>query len=146
ATARGIFKRCNERRGETHFTSRGLLRSWKVAVVCTTDDPVDSLEAHRTLAERKDPATRVYPTWRPDAGLNFDDPNTWNAWVAKLEAVSNRTVRSFDDLLQALDGRHRVFHELGCRASDHGLEVLPPPAAYADAAGAAAFAGLRAGG
>jgi glucuronate isomerase len=145
ATAREIFDRCNERLREDDFTTMGLLRSWKVAVVCTTDDPVDSLEAHRTLAARKDAATRVYPTWRPDAGLNFDSPNTWNAWVGKLEAASNRAVRSFDDLVQALDARHRVFHDHGCRASDHGLETLPPPAAYADAAVAPTFDALRAG-
>jgi glucuronate isomerase len=145
ATAREIFDRCNERLREDGFTTMGLLKSWKVAVVCTTDDPVDSLEAHRTLAQRKDPATRVYPTWRPDAALTFDSPNTWNAWVGKLEAASNRTVRSFDDLVQALDARHLVFHEHGCRASDHGLEVLPPPAAYADAAVASTFDALRAG-
>ena len=145
ATAREIFDRCNERLREDGFTTMGLLKSWKVAVVCTTDDPVDSLEAHRTLAKRKDPATRVYPTWRPDAGLDFDSPNTWNAWVGKLEAASNRTVRSFDDLVQALDARHQVFHDHGCRASDHGLEVLPPPAAYADAAVVPTFDALRAG-
>ena len=92
ATAREIFDRCNERLREDDFTTMGLLKSWKVAVVCTTDDPVDSLEAHRTLAARKDPATRVYPTWRPDAALAVDDPAAWNAWVGRLEAAANRTV------------------------------------------------------
>jgi glucuronate isomerase len=145
ATAREIFDRCNERLGEEGFTTMGLLRSWKVAVVCTTDDPVDSLAAHRTLAARKDPATRVYPTWRPDAALAFEDPRSWNIWVGKLEAAANRTVRTFNDLVQALDTRHRAFHELGCRASDHGLETLPPPAAYADAQVATTFDSLRGG-
>jgi glucuronate isomerase len=145
ATAREVFDRCNERLREDAFTTMGLLDSWRVAVVCTTDDPVDSLEAHRTLAKRKDPATRVYPTWRPDSALAFDSPNTWNAWVGKLEAAANLTVRSFDDLVQALDARHRVFHDHGCRASDHGLETLPPPAAYADAGVTATFDALRAG-
>jgi glucuronate isomerase len=145
ATAREIFDRCNERLKEDGFTTMGLLKSWKVAVVCTTDDPVDSLEAQRTLAKRNNPATRVYPTWRPDAALTFDSPHTWNAWVGKLEAAANRTVRTFDDLVQALDARHRAFHDLGCRASDHGLETLPPPAAYADATVSATFDALRAG-
>ena len=77
----------------------------------------------------------MYPTWRPDAALTFDDPRAWNVWVGRLEAAANRTIRTFNDLVQALDTRHRVFHELGCRASDHGLETLPPPSAYADAAG-----------
>ena len=145
ATARETFDRCNERLREDAFTTMGLLQSWKVAVVCTTDDPVDSLEAHRTLAKRKNPATRVYPTWRPDAALTFDSPNTWNEWVRKLEAATNRSVSSFDDLVQALDVRHRFFHDHGCRASDHGLETLPPPAAYAGATPTATFDALRAG-
>ncbi len=146
ANAREIFDRCNERlKSEDAFTTMGLLASWKVAVVCSTDDPVDSLEPHRQLAARKDPATRVYPTWRPDAGLAFDDPKAWNAWVGKLEAAANRTVRSFDDLVQALDARHQVFHEHGCRASDHGLETLPLAAAYADSTVSVAFDALRAG-
>src|SRR5712691_1930187 len=145
ATAREVFDRCNQRLREDGFTAMGLLRSWKVAVVCTTDDPVDSLEPHRQLARRADQATRVFPTWRPDAALTFDDPQAWNAWVGKLEKAADRTVRSLDDLLEALDARHRVFHEHGCRASDHGLETLPPPAAYADGALASTFDSLRAG-
>ena len=80
-----------------------------------------------------------------DAGLAYDDPRAWNAWVGKLEAAANRTVRSLDDLLEALDARHRVFHEHGCRASDHGLETLPPPSAHADGQVAPAFDALRAG-
>jgi glucuronate isomerase len=146
ATAREIFDRCNERlRGEDDFTAMGLLRSWRVAVVCTTDDPVDSLAPHRELAARADQATRVYPTWRPDAAFTFDDPKAWNGWVERLEAAGGRTVRSFDGLVEALDARHRVFHEHGCRASDHGLETLPPPAAYADSDLARSFDALRTG-
>ncbi|PYQ40594.1 MAG: glucuronate isomerase [Acidobacteria bacterium] len=145
ATARDIFDRCNERLREDGFTTMGLLRSWKVAVVCTTDDPVDSLEPHRRLAQRAEPATRVYPTWRPDAALAFGDPKAWNVWVGKLEGAANRIVRTFNDLVQALDARHRAFHDLGCRASDHGLETLPPPSAYADAQIAGTFESLRAG-
>ncbi len=145
ATAREIFDRCNERLREDGFTTMGLLRSWKVAVVCTTDDPVDSLEPHRRLAQRAEPATRVYPTWRPDAALAFEDPKAWNLWVGKLEGTANRIVRTFNDLVQALDARHHAFHDLGCRASDHGLETLPPPSAYADAQIAGTFESLRAG-
>jgi glucuronate isomerase len=145
ATAREIFDRCNERLREDAFTTMGLLQSWRVAVVCTTDDPVDSLEAHRQLARREKPATQVYPTWRPDAALTFDDPKAWNAWVGKLEAAASRSIGSFDGLVEALDARHRAFHDHGCRASDHGLETLPPPSAYADGDVAGSFDVLRAG-
>jgi glucuronate isomerase len=145
ATAREIFDRCNERLREDAFTTMGLLESWRVAVVCTTDDPVDSLEAHRQLAQREKPATQVYPTWRPDAALTFDDPKAWNRWVGKLEAAAGRSIGSFDGLVEALDARHRAFHDLGCRASDHGLETLPPPSAYADGDVSGSFDVLRAG-
>ncbi len=90
ATARGIFDRCNERLAEDGFTTLGLLRGFKVAVVCTTDDPVDPLDAHRRLAERVDPETRVYPTWRPDRAFGVGDPEAFNAWVARLEAGVGR--------------------------------------------------------
>ena len=143
-TARAIFDRCNERLGEEDFTALGLLRRSRVAVVCTTDDPADTLDAHERLARRPDPATRVYPTWRPDRSLAVEDPSEWNAWVGRLEAASQTSIRSFDAFLEALDRRHQAFHALGCRASDHGLETIPA-APFADAEVRGAFDALRAG-
>ena len=125
ATAREVFDACNERLCEDGFTIRGLLREFRVAVVCTTDDPADSLESHRALAARADPATRVYPTWRSDRILAVDDPVEFNAWVARLEAASGRAVGGrLSSLLDALRARHETFHDLGCRASDLGLEAM----------------------
>jgi glucuronate isomerase len=121
-TARGIFDRCNERLATPEFRCQGLLRQFKVAVVCTTDDPTDSLEHHAALAGRPDPETRVYPTWRPDRALAVGDLVAWNAWIAKLEGVSGRAVTGWGSFWDALDARHAAFHESGCRASDHGLE------------------------
>jgi glucuronate isomerase len=143
-TARAIFDRGNERLAEPDFTALGLLRQFRVAVVCTTDDPTDSLEAHFALAAREAPDTRVYPTWRPDRALATDDVVSWNAWVESLERASLVPIGSWETFLQALEARHTVFHELGCRASDHGLERLPDgPTSDADAA--AAFDRLRSG-
>ncbi len=145
ATAREIFDRCNERLAENGFTTRGLLRGFKVAVVCTTDDPVDSLDAHRRLAERADPETRVYPTWRPDRAFGLADPDAFNAWVARLEAASGVAIGgSLDRFLEALEARHAFFHEMGCRASDHGLEtVVAEP--WCDADVAQSFERVRSG-
>jgi glucuronate isomerase len=123
-TAKDIFERCNAKLAEPGFTTQGLLRQWKVAVVCTTDDPADSLEHHQALARRADPDTRVYPTWRPDKAMGVDDPASFGAWLAKLEAVSGASIASFDQFLAALDERHAAFHQAGCRASDHGLEQM----------------------
>ncbi|HKC10949.1 MAG TPA: glucuronate isomerase [Vicinamibacteria bacterium] len=123
-TARVIFDRCNASLQRPEFTTQGLLKQFRVAVVCTTDDPADSLEHHRALAQRANPDTRVYPTWRPDRALGVDDPPALNEWVNRLEAAAGVSIASYDQLLEALDRRHAAFHDAGCRASDHGLEQL----------------------
>ncbi len=144
ATARDVFERANTLLAQPAFTTLGLLAGFGVAVVSTTDDPTDSLQHHAALASRPDPATRVYPTWRPDRALDVDDPETFLAWVARLEVASGRVVSGLESFLEALDVRHRAFHDLGCRASDHGLEsVFAEP--YADATVAASFDRARAG-
>ena len=139
-TARAIFDRCNEQL--PGLSTQELLRHFRVAVVCTTDDPADSLEHHAALAcgtgsqpvlstaadglrtRPTLPDTRVVPTWRPDAALAIDDPPSFNAWVARLEAAAGIAITTFDDFLDALDIRHAAFHDAGCRASDHGLEQI----------------------
>jgi glucuronate isomerase len=145
STAAEVFDRCNERLREDGFTTQGLLRQFRVAVVCTTDDPIDTLEHHRALAARTNPDTQVYPTWRPDKVFAVEDPAAWNAYVARLEAASGRAIGGrLSSLLDALKARHDAFHEMGCRASDHGLETM-----FADAwtgpEADAAFDRLRAG-
>jgi glucuronate isomerase len=125
ATARAVFDQCNERLAEPDFSALGLLQQFRVAVVCTTDDPTDSLDSHSALAAREDPETRVYPTWRPDKAQAVDDVASWNAWVGDLERASLVPVGSWQALLQALEARHTAFHEMGCRASDQGLEAMP---------------------
>jgi glucuronate isomerase len=123
-TARDIFDRCNARLAEPEFSAQGLLRQFRVAVVCTTDDPNDSLAHHAALAARVDPETRVYPTFRPDRVLATGDPQTWNAWVDRLGEAASVSIGTFESLLEALDSRHAFFHAAGCRASDHGLEQI----------------------
>ena len=125
ATSRAIFDRCNERLREDGFTLLGLLRRFRVAVVCTTDDPAETLEWHRLLAACPERETRVYPTWRSDRILAVEDPAAFNAWIARLEAVSARTVGGcLSSLLEALRVRHEAFDALGCRASDVGLDTM----------------------
>jgi glucuronate isomerase len=144
ATARAIFERCNERLQEDDLRALDLLEGFRVAVVCTTDDPVDSLDHHAVLAARPEPATRVYPTWRPDKALDVADPLAWNGWVRQLEAASNSSIISLRAFLEALDSRHEFFRLHGCRASDHGLETLPAEP-WSDAEIAISFDVLRAG-
>ena len=125
-TARPIYDRANERLREDGFSMLGLLRRFRVAVVCTTDDPADSLEWHRALAARRDPDTQVYPTWRSDRILAVDDPAAFNEWIARLEAAADRSVGgTLASLHDAIAARHDAFHELGCRASDVGVDAVP---------------------
>jgi glucuronate isomerase len=124
ATAREVFDRCNAQLADPAFTTMGLLKQFRVTVVCSTDDPTDTLEHHAALATREDPYTRVFPTWRPDKAFAVEDPSGFNAWVDRLEQVSGRSVGTLGQLLEALEARHTAFHEMGCRASDHGLEAM----------------------
>lgn len=122
-TARSIYGECNEKLGG--LSTQTLLRHFHVVVVCTTDDPTDSLEHHAVY--RSSPAaahTRLYPTFRPDRALGVDEPERFVAWLEKLEQVTGRSIATYGQLLDALDARHQAFHELGCRLSDHGLEHL----------------------
>ncbi len=144
ASARDAFTRANDKLKQDGFTALGLLAQWGVAVVCSTYDPVDSLEPHARLAARKAPATQVYPTWRPDKAVQVEDLAAWTAWVGKLEAASGVSIGTWDALLEALEKRHGFFHERGCRASDHGLEHLDADPCT-DVEAQALFARLRAG-
>src|SRR5947207_14175204 len=106
-TARAIFDRCNEQL--PGLSTQQLLRHFRVAVVCTTDDPADSLHHHHALAQRADADTRVVPTWRPDKALAIDDPAAFNAWVTRLEAAADVAIAGYDDFLHALEVRHQAF-------------------------------------
>jgi glucuronate isomerase len=123
-TARGIFDACNERLKEPGFTTQGLLEQYRVKVVCTTDDPIDSLEHH--VAHAQSPkATKLLPTWRPDMAMAVRDLTAYNAWLGRLEASAGVEVRDYAGLLDALDRRHAFFHQVGCRLSDRGLDIVP---------------------
>jgi len=99
-----------------------LLKRHHVQVLCTTDDPADSLDDHHAI-RKSGLATRVYPTFRPDKALQIQQPTAFNAWVDRLEQAAGMTIKNFDDLLLALKKRHEDFHAAGCRLSDHGLEA-----------------------
>ena len=144
ATAREIFDECNTQLREGDLTTQSILRQFRVAVACTTDDPADPLQAHRKLAENPNPDTRVYPTWRPDKALAVADPVAWNAWIDRLSQTAKTSISNWAGLLSALESRHTAFHELGCRASDHGLNNMDAEP-FTDAAAGASFDKLRSG-
>ena len=123
-TAPQIWKRANALLATAGLTAQGIVKKFDVRVICTTDDPTDSLEYHRAIAQQKF-ATQVLPAFRPDKAFRTQDPSEWNAWVDRLAGASDINVAKLSDLLDALRQRHEFFHEHGCRTSDHGLDVCP---------------------
>jgi glucuronate isomerase len=141
-SSRVVYERANEQLARDDLRARELLRHFRVAVVCTTDDPTDSLEHHVRYAKAAHDYPRLYPTWRPDKALAVGDVGRFNAWVDELERASDVAVTSFASLLDALRRRHDFFHAQGCRLSDHGLETIyAEPATEGEAS--AAFARAR---
>jgi glucuronate isomerase len=96
------------------------LKKFKVKVVCTTDDPVDNLEHHRTFAAQNHP-TKMLPAFRPDRALAVNAPAGFNKWIEQLSAAANIDINSFGAFTTALTRRHEFFHSQGCRLSDHGM-------------------------
>lgn len=124
SSARRIFDRCNELLAAPEFSARGLMRKYNVELVCTTDDPVDSLEYHRKIAESGF-EIRVLPAWRPDKAMNVTSAAEYKSYLAKLSEVSGVDIVKFDDLVEALRIRHGYFASHGCKLADHGLAGIP---------------------
>ncbi len=120
-TAKEIYDECTAKLRTPDFSARGLMNRYNVKAVCTTDDPVDSLEYHIAL-KKEGFAVKVLPTWRPDKAMAVEIPADFRAYVEKLSAVSGVSVVKFADLLQALRVRHDFFASVGCKLSDHGIE------------------------
>lgn len=123
ASARQIWDTCNSLLNTKDFSCRGIIRKANVKVICTTDDPVDSLEYHRSI-KASGFEVKVIPAWRPDKAMTIEDPKAFNAYVSLLEAASGISIGSFDQFMEAIEKRHHFFHENGCRLSDHGLETI----------------------
>jgi glucuronate isomerase len=104
------------------FSTQSILQKMKVKVVCTTDDPVDSLEYHRQLKKDQSFPVVVLPAFRPDKAMAVESPAAFNDWVDQLEAAANLEIGTYSSFLEALRKRHDFFHSVGCRLSDHGIE------------------------
>jgi len=121
-TAREIFDECNDKLlNDPNMTARGLMRRYNVETVCTTDDPVDSLEYHKQVRDSGF-EIKMLPTWRPDKAMAVENPAEFRAYVEKLAEVSGVNINKFQDMIDALQKRHNFFEEMGCRLSDHGIE------------------------
>lgn len=122
-SAKKIYDKCTAKLQTPEYSVRNLLRRMNVKVVCTTDDPTDSLEHHQKVAADGF-EIKVLPAYRPDKAMNVDDAATFNAYVQKAAEVSDTIINSYTDYLTALKKRHDFFATVGCSVSDHGLEQM----------------------
>lgn len=121
ASGKWIYDICTAQLRMPEFSARGLMKKFNVQVVCTTDDPLDTLEHHISL-KNEGFEIKVLPTWRPDKAMAVENPAEYRKYVEKLSEVSGVSISNFADLLQALRVRHDFFASVGCKLSDHGIE------------------------
>ncbi|WP_077624675.1 glucuronate isomerase [Sediminibacillus massiliensis] len=120
-TAEEIWEKCNQTIQTGNFSAREIIKQFDVRAICTTDDPVDSLQYHKQIKEDDSFDVQVLPTFRPDGALNIQ-LDSFTEWVDKLEHTSSIPIQNYQDFLKALESRVDYFHEVGCRLSDHGLD------------------------
>ncbi len=123
-TCDAIWEKCNAVIGDTKMSPSTLINSSNVAVICTTDDPADSLEWHKKIAEKGHIKAKVYPAYRPDFLINIDK-DTFLPYVERLAKVCGKEIKTYDDLINAACERADFFHAAGCRISDHALDGVP---------------------
>lgn len=119
-TADKIYNKANELLRTKEYSIRSLLKMVKAEVVCTTDDPSDTLEHHKSL--KGSSGIAILPTWRPDNVIKTDDPSKFITYIERLGSSADIVIKDYSSLIEALEKRHKFFHKMGGRCSDHGLE------------------------
>jgi glucuronate isomerase len=120
-TAKEIYQKANAMLAEKDFSVQGLMNKMHVELVCTTDDPIDSLAYHKQIASGNC-NIKVLPAWRPDKAMAVENTQAYNLYIDKLSAVADINISSFQKLIEALRKRHDYFASIGCKLSDHGIE------------------------
>ncbi len=122
-TADKIWHECNEHLATPEFSARGIMKQMNVVMAGTTDDPIDSLEHHHAIANDDSFDLQVLPSWRPDRAFKIELDGFCD-YMQRLGQVSDINIERFTDLLDALDKRLTHFDSHGCRAADHGIEIV----------------------
>ncbi len=122
-TAKDVYEKSTSLLATNEYSVKNLLRKMNVEVVCTTDDPADSLEFHKKI-QKDGFEIRVLPAWRPDKAMAVENVEGYNKYIDKLSDISGVRINTYHDLLEALKIRHDFFGSMGCRVSDHGLETF----------------------
>jgi len=120
STAEKIYEKASALLRTKEFSIRSMLKKMKAEVVCTTDDPADTLEFHKKLKGAFE--VTILPTFRPDNVIKTEDTAKFKAYIEKLGAAGNKEIKDFSTLIEVLDSRHEFFHNMGGRLSDHGLD------------------------
>ncbi len=118
-----VYSKANSLLKTDDYRVRNLMRMMKVEVVCTTDDPADTLEHHKKIKDEGF-EIKVFPTWRPDKAMAVENTSGYNTYIDKLSQASGLEIIIYSDLLDALKVRQDHFESMGCRVSDHGLETI----------------------
>ena len=119
-----IWEKCNNVIAETKMSPSKLINKSNVTVICTTDDPIDSLEYHKKTSEKGHIQAKVLPALRPDSLINIEK-DTFCEYISKVSDVSGITINNYDDAIEAIYSRIDFFHSFGCRISDHALDYVP---------------------
>lgn len=122
-TAEEVWNLCNAKLQEDSMSVRNIIRQSDVRLICTTDDPADSLEWHKVLAADESFDVRVLPAWRPDKAMNIEKPD-YTEYLEKLSKAADMEIKTFADLKATLVKRMEFFDSMGCKASDHALEYV----------------------
>jgi glucuronate isomerase len=122
-TAEEIWEQCNAVLASGKLSARDLIRRSNVKVICTTDDPADSLEYHKAISQDKSFNVKVLPTFRPDKAINIDKDG-FREYLAKLGKAAGIKIRNIKNLKSALESRIQFFHDADCRVSDHALDPV----------------------
>lgn len=121
--AKAIYDRISEQLQSPEFNVRGLLKKMNVEVVCTTDDPIDSLNYHKQFASEKE-TFKMLPAFRPDKAMNCDRVDKLNSYIDQLEKCTDIDISSFQDYCKAIRSRHDFFASNSCCLSDHGINQI----------------------
>ncbi len=122
-TAEEVWNLCNAKLQEDSMSVRNIIKQSNVTLICTTDDPADTLEWHKKIAEDNSFDVQVLPAWRPDKAMNIEKPDYLD-YLAKLTSASNIVIKTFADLKAALQNRMDFFASMGCCVSDHALNYV----------------------
>ncbi|MCL2864429.1 MAG: glucuronate isomerase [Lachnospiraceae bacterium] len=122
-TAEEVWNLCNAKLQETNMSVRGLIKQSNVTLICTTDDPIDSLKWHKKIAADEDFTVQVLPAWRPDRAINIEKSDFLD-YLEDLSKVAGLAIHSIADLKKVLCLRMDFFEECGCKLSDHGLDFV----------------------